>query len=223
MKRNKRKGLRPDEPLLHPDHRRPITRREFISQGLMTGAAVVTGPTLFGLFANPHEARAALSADISSLKTSCGIATAGAGKIPFICFDLAGGANMSGSNVLVGLNGGQLDFLTTAGYSKLGMPGDMVPGVADRRRRHGFREHVAGPGVPLRQRLPARHSGTGVRRHRGRHQRRRHPGAFGQRHRQQPAQPHVRHRQGRCGRCVADADRSAATPIPAATPWHRRT
>ena len=130
MKRNKRKGLRPDEPLLHPDHRRPITRREFISQGLMTGAAVVTGPTLFGLFANPHEARAALSADISSLKTSCGIATAGAGKIPFICFDLAGGANISGSNVLVGLNGGQQDFLTTAGYSKLGIPGDMVPGVA---------------------------------------------------------------------------------------------
>ena len=45
------------------------------------------------------------------LKASCGIATQGAGKIPFICFDLAGGANMAGSNVLVGGQGGQLDFL----------------------------------------------------------------------------------------------------------------
>ncbi len=53
--------------------------------------------------------------------------TQGAGKIPFICFDLAGGANIAGSNVLVGQQGGQLDFLSTAGYSKLGLPGDMLP------------------------------------------------------------------------------------------------
>ena len=48
----------------------------------------------------------------------------GAGKIPFICFDLAGGANIAGSNVLVGKEGGQLDFLSTQGYSKQGLPGD---------------------------------------------------------------------------------------------------
>src|SRR5690606_25933102 len=51
--------------------------------------------------------------------------------IPFICFDLAGGANIAGSNVLVGREGGQLDFLSTAGYRKLGLPGDMVPGLND--------------------------------------------------------------------------------------------
>ena len=45
----------------------------------------------------------------------------------FIAFDLAGGANFSGSNVLVGQQGGQLDPLSTAGYSKLGLPGDMLP------------------------------------------------------------------------------------------------
>ncbi len=65
------------------------------------------------------------------MKTSCGIAVAGAGKIPFICFDLAGGGNISGSNVLVGKQGGQLDFLSTAGYSKLGLPGDMVPSIVN--------------------------------------------------------------------------------------------
>jgi hypothetical protein len=52
---------------------------------------------------------------------------AGAGKIPFICFDLAGGGNIAGSNVLVGGPKGQLDFLSVAGYSKLGLPGTMVP------------------------------------------------------------------------------------------------
>jgi len=55
----------------------------------------------------------------------------GAGKIPFICFDLAGGANMAGSNVLVGQQGGQMDDLSTAGYNKLGLPGDMVPSAID--------------------------------------------------------------------------------------------
>ena len=59
---------------------------------------------------------------------ACGI-TGGAGKIPFICFDLSGGANIAGSNVLIGKQGGQLDFLTTAGYSKLGLPGNMTPNL----------------------------------------------------------------------------------------------
>src|SRR5690606_24266805 len=44
---------------------------------------------------------------------------------------LAGGANIAGSNVLVGKEGGQFDLLSTAGYRKLGLPGDRVPGVAE--------------------------------------------------------------------------------------------
>jgi hypothetical protein len=47
--------------------------------------------------------------------------------IPFICFDLAGGGNVAGSNVLVGGSGGQMDFLSTAGYNRLGLPGNMIP------------------------------------------------------------------------------------------------
>jgi len=97
----------------------------------MTGLGVATAPSLFGLFASPREAQAALSPDLVTLKQACGIATQGAGKIPFICFDLAGGANIAGSNVLVGQQGGQQDFLSTAGYSKLGLPGDMVPSIVD--------------------------------------------------------------------------------------------
>ncbi len=127
----KRRTLSPDEPLRHPDHKRPITRRDFLAQGFLTGLGLVTAPTIFSLFANPRAAYAALAPDLESLKSGCGIATQGAGKIPFICFDLAGGANIAGSNVLVGRQGGQLDFLTTAGYNKLGLPGDMIPPVAN--------------------------------------------------------------------------------------------
>lgn len=118
-------------PLRHPDHRRPVTRREFIAQGFATGSATIAGLSVLSLFANPRQAYAALSSDLETLKTSCGIATQGAGKIPFICFDLAGGANIAGSNVLVGGQGGQLDFLSTAGYNKLGLPGDMVPPIVN--------------------------------------------------------------------------------------------
>ena len=125
---SKRKHRLPDDPLYLNSHGRPVTRRDFLGQGLAAGLGLVTAPTLFGLFANPRSAAAALSADIETLKTACGIKSLGAGKIPFICFDLAGGANISGSNVLVGKQDGQLDFLSTAGYSKLGLPGDMTPG-----------------------------------------------------------------------------------------------
>ncbi len=118
-------------PLRHPDHPRPITRRQLIAQGFMTGAATIAGAGLFGLFANPRAAWAQLSPDLQSLTESCGIAVQGAGKIPFICFDLAGGANMVGSNVLGGRQGGQLDFISTQGYSRQGLPGDMVPRLND--------------------------------------------------------------------------------------------
>ena len=123
----KRKHLLPDEPLRLNCHGRPITRRDFLGQGLARGLGLITAPTLLSLFANPRMAAATLSPDIEALKTACGIRSLGAGKIPFICFDLAGGANISGSNVLVGRQDGQLDFLDTGGYSKLGLPGDMTP------------------------------------------------------------------------------------------------
>lgn len=129
MKKTKFDNLSADAPLLHDDHAKPVTRREFISQGFTAGLGTVMAGSVFSMFANPRNANAALSSDLEALKASCGIATQGAGKIPFICFDLAGGANISGSNVLVGGRGGQMDFLSTAGYSKLGLPGDMIPSI----------------------------------------------------------------------------------------------
>ena len=124
--RKKQNAPRLHEPLRHQDHARPTSRRQFIAQSFMTGAATVVGPSLLALLAAPRTARATLATDIQALLTSCNITT-GAGKIPFICFDLSGGGNIAGSNVLVGGPGGQLDFLSVAGYNKLGLPGTMVP------------------------------------------------------------------------------------------------
>ena len=119
--------LKLDEPILHRDtHRRPVTRRDFIAQGFLTGTATVTAPAALAALLSPGAAQAQLSGDIDALKQACGI-TAGAGKIPFICIDLAGGANMVGSNVLIGGQGGQLDLLSTGAYAKMGLPGDMTP------------------------------------------------------------------------------------------------
>jgi hypothetical protein len=124
--RNRSIGRALHEPLRHADHPRPTTRRQFIAQSFMTGGATVLLPSIFALLANPKIANAQLANDIQTAVTTCGI-TAGSGMIPFICFDLAGGGNIAGSNVLVGQQGGQLDFLSVAGYNKLGLPGTMVP------------------------------------------------------------------------------------------------
>lgn len=122
-----------DEPLRHPDHPRPVTRREFMRQGFLGASAVVTGGTLLKYLLQPQLAMAdvlSIDPDISSLAPSeCPFGVSGHGKIPFICFDLAGGANIAGSNVLVGGPGGQLDELTTGGYSKLGIASDNLPGA----------------------------------------------------------------------------------------------
>ena len=127
MKRNKSNW---DLPLFHADHPRPVTRRQLLSQGFMTGAAFTVGGIAPML--NPRNANAALSQDLDALRAPafCNI-TDGGGKIPFICFDLAGGANIANSNVLVGNQEGQTDFLSTQGYEKMGLPADQIPGLTD--------------------------------------------------------------------------------------------
>src|SRR5690349_20853331 len=132
IRRNKKRHFNLDEPIRHPDYHRPVTRRDFLAQGFVGGSATVIAPTVLGLLANPGKADAALSQDVAAMlaQNQCNI-QAGAGKVPFICFDLAGGANIAGSNVLVGQQNGQSDFLTSAGYSKLGIPGDVAPNTSN--------------------------------------------------------------------------------------------
>ncbi len=126
IRKNIPKGLGINEPIRHNSHKRPVTRREFIGQGFMTGAATVLASPLLSALWNSGNAYGDVLADLDPGGVKCAI-TNGAGKIPFICFDLSGGANIAGSNVLVGQGGGQSAFLSTAGYSKLGITGTMIP------------------------------------------------------------------------------------------------
>ncbi len=145
----------------------------------------------------------------------------GAGKIPFICFDLAGGANIAGSNVLVGQQGGQLDFLSTAGYSKLGLPGNMTPNTSigagsfvDQQLGLAFHSDSAFlRGMLERTAVTTRANVNGAVI----------PALSRERHRQQSAQPDVRHLHGGRARRPADADRFARARIRAATRWRRPT
>jgi hypothetical protein len=116
------------EPLLYENHRRPVTRRDFLAAGMLSSQAMVLAPAWLAALLKPNRAGAALAADIQAMlgPGQCNVPTA-AGGIPFICFDLAGGANLVGSEVIVGTQGGQSNFLSTAGYEKLGVPGNMVP------------------------------------------------------------------------------------------------
>ena len=107
-----------EKPLLH-ECKKPVTRRDFLSRGFLSGVGLVTAPSLFGAFA---------SRDAYAQAVDCGLALGGAGRIPFICIDLAGGANTASSNVLVGGPGGQLDPMTPDGYMKVGgLPAGMLP------------------------------------------------------------------------------------------------
>lgn len=119
--------LHPDAPLLLTDHRRPRTRRELIAQSFMAGSGFVIANSLSGLF--PSSAHAALSSDLQAQIQACnaGNGSGGSSMIPFLCFDLAGGANIAGSNVLVGVKGGQEKLLSTAGYKLLGLPPEQAP------------------------------------------------------------------------------------------------
>ena len=67
----------PGEPLLHANHKRPVTRRELLGAGLATAPAVVVGPAWLAAALRPNSAHAAtLSSDIQALlaPSQCNVA-----------------------------------------------------------------------------------------------------------------------------------------------------
>lgn len=119
-----------DEPIRHESHKAPVTRRDFIAQGMRTGPAIIAAPAALAMLIGSDNARA-MSPDLEAMlgPAQCAI-QAGAGKIPFIAFDLAGGANLCQSEILIGV-GSPTNFLSTQGYAVLGLPGNMTPGSAN--------------------------------------------------------------------------------------------
>lgn len=88
-----------------------------MSQSLLSMGGFVVMPSLYTML-TAKRAFGAANCTATALNT----------KTPFICIDLAGGASIAGSNVIVGKQGGQLDYLT--GYNRLGLPPSMYPQLA---------------------------------------------------------------------------------------------
>ena len=109
----KDKKIKSDTPLKHENHNLK-SRRDFLAQGFLTGVGFTLVPSLLStLYSNAANA------------LECGVATQQMSRVPVIIFDLSGGANLIGSNVMVGKAGGQQDYL--ANYETLGLPADMHP------------------------------------------------------------------------------------------------
>ena len=99
--------------IFHENHKKPRTRRDFMGLGMLGMSTYIAAPSLVQLLV----ANQAFGA-------SCKSANPGR-KAAFLCFDLVGGANIAGSNVMVGKEGGQKDFLGS--YRTLGLPSSMDP------------------------------------------------------------------------------------------------
>jgi len=123
------------EPFKHENHPRPVTRRELIGAGFLSGGAMVMAPAWLGALLRSGNADAAALTTLQAQQAECALQTpangggtlGSTGPVPFITIDLAGGANLMGSEAIAGMAGSPTNFISTAGFSKLGVPGDMVP------------------------------------------------------------------------------------------------
>jgi hypothetical protein len=128
MKRKQDNG-----PFYHQNHKRPVSRRELLGQGFLAATSSVFLPSLSSML---------LSREAFALECAGG-GGGGAGtarnSVAFLIFDLAGGGNIAGSNVVVGKAGGQEDFLTT--YATLGLPDAMSPKTLAPNKEFGLAFH----------------------------------------------------------------------------------
>lgn len=127
---HRRLQQRIEEQCRRTGHARPVTRREFLGRGLISGMGMVLAPSMTTFLA--REAHAECIIDNNPML--------GAGKIPFISIDQGGGANIAGSNVLVGTLG-QENFLSPDGYARLGLPNAIVPEIRGIDRTFGIAMH----------------------------------------------------------------------------------
>ena len=114
-------------------HARPRTRRELLGHGLIGGASTVFLPSLATILSREAYAQTACVIDNNPML--------GAGLIPYLGFDQGGGANIAGSNIMVGGPGGQDDLLNASGYAKLGLPEAIIPQNVGVDRSFGIAMH----------------------------------------------------------------------------------
>ncbi len=109
---------------MHLDHPKPITRRQLMAQGFLGSSGAILAPGILSMFS-----QRALGADASTTLVCTPTATGGR-MVPVLIFDLAGGGNIAGSNVIVGGKGGQSDILPAGSYSTIGLTAAQEPAAA---------------------------------------------------------------------------------------------
>ena len=132
--RRRRLEQRIEESCRKSGHGRPHSRREFLNRGLIAGVSTVFLPGLATMLTRAaHAQEVTCEIDNNPLL--------GAGKIPYIGIDQGGGANLAGSNFIVGGPAGQEDFLNANGYAKLGLPQAIIPQNVGVNRDFGVAMH----------------------------------------------------------------------------------
>jgi len=116
---------------------RPITRRDFIAQGLLAGSGALLFPSL------------SLLAARSALGATSALAPLLSPTVPrFITVDLVGGAALAFSNFMAGGPGGQGDFASlsqsAADYIQAGLTAAEIPGNVAANTEFGIQLHPSG-------------------------------------------------------------------------------
>jgi hypothetical protein len=106
------------------DHGPPVTRRDFISRGLIQGGGMLLAPSILGALLKSQLAEAALT---------CPSSAGTPGLVPFLSIDCAGGAALSGNAAVGSQTSGALTLLPS--YNTLGITYDpaSTPGSIDGR------------------------------------------------------------------------------------------
>lgn len=101
-------------PIRPLGHGKPVTRRDLLGQGLISGGAMVLAPSLLGsIYSQTAQGQ-------ESIAAACETDNGPVGGTAAIVIELAGGGNLAGANVFVGGRGGQRD--TLASYQTIGGP-----------------------------------------------------------------------------------------------------
>lgn len=106
----------PQGPYRYADHKKPVTRRDFLATGAIGISAMAFTSGATALLSSDNLYGAAMSCGTNLL----------CGNVPFLCVDGAGGMNIAGGNVIVGFDKNQFqeDFASNnlSDYRRLGIP-----------------------------------------------------------------------------------------------------
>jgi len=97
MKKKNEESKSKNEVHLHPDHKVPVTRRDFLATGLMGISTIALTSGSSALLSSSNVFGAAM----------CGPSNLLCGNVPFLCLDGVGGMNIAGGNVIVGFDQNQ--------------------------------------------------------------------------------------------------------------------